>query len=106
MSHFGRTKTDVTEVPHTIYPKSPHPWLKAKKDKGENENNENTEVTEGLFEEEEDDTPTFKSRFNQRFKRFMIPPGHKRLKMFHLVVSITLYVDFWITSWILGNYLF
>ena len=98
MSHFGRNKTEITEMN-----KSPSPWLKGKKDKGDNENNE---VTEGFFEEEEDDTPTFKSRFNQRFKRFMIPPGHKRLKMFHLVVSITLYVDFWITSWILGNYLF
>jgi len=36
----------------------------------------------------------------------MIDPAHKRLKTFHLLVSLTLYVDFWVSSWILGNYRF
>lgn len=36
----------------------------------------------------------------------MISPSNKKMKYYHLVVSITLYVDFWITSWILGNYRF
>jgi len=36
----------------------------------------------------------------------MISPTNKRMKVYHLMISLTLYVDFWITSWILGNYKF
>lgn len=36
----------------------------------------------------------------------MIPPGSRKLKYFHLIVSLTLYVDFFMTSFILGNYRF
>ena len=34
----------------------------------------------------------------------MIPPNSRKLKYFHLIVSCTLYVDFFMTGFILGNY--
>jgi len=34
------------------------------------------------------------------------PKNNKRLKYFHLLVSLTFYVDFAVSSFILGNYRF
>ena len=57
---------------------------------------------EDTFEE----TTTPRNKCSEKMERFMIDPTNRRLKNFHLLVSLTLYVDFWITSWILGNYRF
>jgi hypothetical protein len=58
------------------------------------------------LEDSYEEVSTPRNRFSERMERFMIDPTHKKLKTFHLLVSLTLYVDFWITSWILGNYRF
>lgn len=57
---------------------------------------------EDTFEE----TNAPRNKCSEKMERFMIDPTNRRLKNFHLLVSLTLYVDFWITSWILGNYRF
>jgi len=36
----------------------------------------------------------------------MIKPTNKRLKTFHLIVSLTLYFDFFMTCMVIGNYRF
>ena len=36
----------------------------------------------------------------------MISPTNRKLKMFHLLVSTTVYIDFCMTGFILGNYRF
>ena len=40
------------------------------------------------------------------YSNLLVYPDNKKLKYFHLVVAITLFVDFYITGLILGNYLF
>jgi hypothetical protein len=38
--------------------------------------------------------------------KYMIPPGHKKLQIFHLLVALALYVDYFMTCFIMGNYNF
>ena len=52
-----------------------------------------------------DDEPERKG-CSERLSRFMVPPQNRRLKNFHLLVSLTLYVDFFVTSFVLGNHRF
>ena len=65
---------------------------------------ENPEPTPEFEDEEETKKP--RSQLIEKIKNYMISPTNKRMKIYHLLVSLTLYVDFWITSWILGNYRF
>ena len=38
--------------------------------------------------------------------KYMIPPGHKKLQYFHMVVALALYFDFFMTCFLMGNYYF
>ena len=40
------------------------------------------------------------------YERLLVYPDNKRLRYFHLVVSLTLFFDFYLTGLIMGNYLF
>ena len=48
----------------------------------------------------------FGAKFFRFYQRFLINQKNKKLKYFHLVVSITLFFDFYFTGLIMGNYLF
>lgn len=43
---------------------------------------------------------------SMRLKKYMIPPGHRRLKLYHEIVSVAIFADIIISSYILGNYEF
>lgn len=45
-------------------------------------------------------------RIEKWYREKLIEPQNKKLKIFHLVVSVTLFFDFFLTSFILGNYKF
>lgn len=45
-------------------------------------------------------------RFFQFYHKFLIDSKNKKLKYFHLVVSVTLFFDFYLTGLIMGNYQF
>ena len=40
------------------------------------------------------------------YEKLLVYPDNKRLRYFHLVVSLTLFFDFYLTGLIMGNYLF
>ena len=42
----------------------------------------------------------------EQYMNLMIHKDNKKLKYFHLLVALTLYADFFITLWIIGNYEF
>ena len=96
----------------------PHPGFAKQEGEAEEEINQdmlacqprdNGDGEDLLMQELEDtfeEITTPRSRCSERMERFMIDPVNRRLKNFHLLVSLTLYVDFWVTSWILGNYRF
>lgn len=45
-------------------------------------------------------------RFFQFYKKFLIDSKNKKLKYFHLVVSGTLFFDFYLTGFVMSNYKF
>ena len=45
-------------------------------------------------------------RVFEQYKNLMIKRDNRKLKNFHLLVALTLYADFFITAWIIGNYEF
>ena len=40
------------------------------------------------------------------YMKFLIYPNNRRLQLFHLVVSLVLFYDFFLTGLLLGNYRF
>lgn len=78
-------------------------------DENENENEDEDDAQEDLvaeLEDSHDESGTPISRCSEKMNRFMIKPTNRKLKMFHLLVSVTLYVDITVTGFILGNYRF
>ena len=48
----------------------------------------------------------FEFKLFKYYQRLLVYPDNKRLRYFHLVVSLTLFLDFYLTGLIMGNYLF
>jgi hypothetical protein len=46
------------------------------------------------------------TKCSKRIKALLIDPSNLKLKRFHLIVSFALYVDFFMSSFIMGNYRF
>ena len=53
-----------------------------------------------------DDIEEKKNWCSRRLQKYMIEANNARLKKFHLIVSLSLYVDFFLTSFVMGNYKF
>ena len=46
------------------------------------------------------------NRIFLKWRKYLIEPSNSKLKKFHLLASISLFIDFFLTCFILGNYKF
>lgn len=44
--------------------------------------------------------------FFKQYNKFLVYPDNNKLRYFHLVVAVTMFVDFYLTGLCMGNYLF
>ena len=48
--------------------------------------------------------PNLCQKIGKKLDKFMIKPDHKKLKIFHIILAFSLFIDIFITSFLIGNY--
>jgi len=56
--------------------------------------------------ENEEEEQENENRIIKIWRKYLIDPNNSKLKKFHLLCSLALFVDFFLTSFIVGNYKF
>ena len=51
----------------------------------------------------EQEVKTCGAIFKDKIRHFMIPPDNKKLRYFHILLSLVFYLDIFYTSYIYGN---